>query len=107
MAIGMKDIRAVGRRIAREFHPERVILFGSHARGTANADSDIDVLVVAPFEGSGFRHSLKILNRLDSRLPLDLLTYRPEDVDRRYREGDPLIRDALDHGKVLYAKRDG
>ena len=30
--VNMKDIRAVGRRIAREFRPQRVILFGSHAR---------------------------------------------------------------------------
>ena len=98
----MQDIRAIGRRIAREFRPQRIILFGSHARGTAGADSDVDLLVIASFQGSGFRQSLKILNRLDIRLPVDLIAYRPEDVQRRYIEGDPLIRDALDHGKVLY-----
>ena len=38
--VNMKDIRTIGQRIAREFHPQRVILFGSHARGTAGADSD-------------------------------------------------------------------
>ncbi len=105
--VSMKDIRAVGRRIAREFHPQRVILFGSYARGAARPDSDVDLLVIAPFEGTGFRQSLKILNRLDLRLPLDLIAYRPEDIQRRYVEGDPLIREALDHGKVLYAQRDG
>jgi predicted nucleotidyltransferase len=98
----MKDIRLVGRRIGREFSPQRVILFGSHARGTAREDSDVDLLVVALFEGTGFRKSLEILNRLDVRLPLDLIAYRPEDVERRYREGDPLVREAIDHGKVLY-----
>jgi uncharacterized protein len=103
----MKEIRAVGRRIGREFHPQRVILFGSHARGTANDDSDIDLLIVGPFAGTGFRYSLQILNVLDLRLPIDLITYRPEDIDRRYREGDPLVRDAIDHGRVLYAERNG
>lgn len=102
--VNMKDIRTIGQRIAREFHPQRVILFGSHARGTAGADSDVDLLVIAAFEGTGFRQSLKILDRLDSRLPLDLIAYRPEDVQRRYTEGDPLIREALDHGKVLYGE---
>jgi uncharacterized protein len=102
--VSMKSIRAVGRKIAREFHPERVILFGSYARGTANADSDIDLLVIAPFNGSSFRRSLEILNRLDIRLPVDLIAYRQEDVDRRYAEGDPLIREALDQGKVLYGE---
>jgi len=103
----MNDIEAVGQRIARDFRPERVILFGSHARGTATPDSDVDLLVIGPFEGTGFRHSLKILNQLDLRLPIDLVAYRPEDVQRRYIEGDPLIREALDHGKLLYAQRDG
>jgi uncharacterized protein len=100
----LNDIQMIGRRIAREFHPQRIILFGSHARGTANTDSDVDLLVIASFEGSGFRYSLKILNGLDIRLPVDLIAYRPDEVQRRYAEGDPLIRDALDHGKVLYGE---
>jgi predicted nucleotidyltransferase len=103
----MKDIQTVGRRIAREFRPQRVILFGSHARGSARADSDVDLLVIASFDGTSFRQSLRILNQLDLRLPIDLIAYRPEDVQRRYAEGDPLVREALDHGKVLYAQRDG
>lgn len=97
----------MGRRIGREFRPQRVILFGSHARGAAGPESDVDLLVIAPFEGTGFRQSLKILNQLDIRLPVDLIVYRPEDAQRRYAEGDPLIREMLDHGKVLYAQRDG
>jgi uncharacterized protein len=105
--VSMKDIRAAGQRIAREFCPERVILFGSHARGSARPDSDIDLLVIAPFTGTSFRQSLRILNQLDLRLPIDLIAYRPEDVERRYSEGDPLVREAIDHGKVLYAQQDG
>lgn len=101
----MKEIRTVGRRIAHAFHPERLILFGSYAYGTAREDSDIDLLVIMPFEGTGFRKSLEILNHLDLRLPIDLVTYRPEDAQRRYSEGDPLVREALDRGKVLYAER--
>ncbi len=62
--------------------------------------------MIESFEGTGFRRSLKILNRIDVRLPIDLITYRPEDVERRYAEGDPLVREAIDHGKVLYAQRD-
>jgi len=36
-----------------------------------------------------------------------LLARRPDEVQRRYAEGDPLIREALNHGKILYAQRDG
>lgn len=104
--VTMGQIEDIGRRIGREFHPQRVVLFGSCARDTATGDSDVDLLVVMRFEGSGFRKSLEILNRLDVRFPLDLITRLPEDVDRRYIEGDPVIREAVDKGKVLY-ERDG
>jgi len=102
----MKEIEEVGRRIGREFRPDRVLLFGSYADGTATDDSDVDLLVVLPFEGRPFHKSLEILNRLDVRFPCDLLARSPDDVARRYEQGDPLIREALDRGKVLY-ERDG
>jgi predicted nucleotidyltransferase len=100
--VTMKEIQAIGRRIGREFHPERVILFGSHAHGRARPDSDVDILVILPFRGRGFRKALEILNRLDLSISIDLLARQPADVKRRYAERDPIIRDALDRGKVLY-----
>jgi len=102
--VGMSDIQATADRIVREFDPERVVLFGSHADGTAGRDSDVDLLVVLPFREKPFRKSLEILNAIDVRFPIDLIARPPEDVDRRYREGDPLIREALDRGKVLYER---
>src|SRR5262245_22433554 len=48
--------------IAREFQPDKIILFGSWAYGTLDTDSDIDLLVVMPFEGSPFRQAGTILN---------------------------------------------
>ena len=104
--VTMAEIEDIGRRIGREFDPERVVLFGSHARGTAGEHADVDLLVILAFEGSAFRKSLDILNRIDVRFPLDLIARRPGDVERRYAQGDPLVREALDTGKVLY-ERDG
>jgi len=46
-----RAIHAMVRRIVRQFRPERVILFGSHARGEAGPDSDVDLLVVMPVHG--------------------------------------------------------
>ena len=59
-----------------------------------------------PFEGKNLWKSLEILNRTNPRFPIDLLARRPDDTERRYKEGDPLILEAIDHGKVLY-NRDG
>ncbi len=102
--VTINQIQEVGERIGREFDPQRVVLFGSHARGTAGEDSDVDLLVVMQFQGKSFHKSLEILNRIDVRFPIDLIATRPEDVQRRYAEGDPLIREALDSGKVLYER---
>src|SRR5437016_5482399 len=47
-----KQIHQMVRVIVRQFHPDKIILFGSHARGEAGPDSDIDLLVVMPIRGS-------------------------------------------------------
>ena len=65
---------------------------------------DVDLLVVLPFEGTGFRKSLEILNRVDPDFSVDLLARRPDDTARRYSEGDPLIREALDRGRIMYER---
>ncbi|MGA7579633.1 MAG: nucleotidyltransferase domain-containing protein [Desulfobaccales bacterium] len=98
------SIRKLCDHIVRDFQPERIILFGSYAHGNPTPDSDVDLLVVLPFEGKNLRKSLEILNRTNPRFPIDLLARRPDDTERRYREGDPLIREALDYGKVLYER---
>jgi len=99
-----KKIAELSDRIVREFRPEKIILFGSYAYGEPGPDSDVDLLVVLPFEGTGFRKSVEILNRVAPDFPVDLRARRPEDTARRYIEGDPLIREALDHGKVVYER---
>ncbi len=95
-------IQEAVRRIVSDFHPERIILFGSYAYGVPTPDSDVDLLVILPFSGKPLRQSVAILERIDGRFPVDLLARRPDDTARRYAEGDPLIREALDRGRVLY-----
>jgi len=102
--ITMDDIRNLASRIAREFDPQRIVLFGSYASGRPSPDSDVDLLVVLPFKGKNFQMSLEILNRLDPPFTVDILARQPADTERRYALGDPLIREALDNGLVLYER---
>jgi predicted nucleotidyltransferase len=102
--ITQQNIRDLCERIVQEFQPEKIILFGSYASGNPTPDSDVDLLVVLPFAGKNFHKSLEILNRTNPLFPIDLLARDPQDTERRYQEGDPLIREALDHGKVLYER---
>ena len=100
--IKLSVIRDLSRRIAREFKPQRIVLFGSYAHGHPTSDSDVDLLVILPFRGSALRKAVEILNRINPDFPVDLLARRLDDTRRRHAEGDPLIRDALDRGIVLY-----
>ena len=104
LAPSPEAVQGLADRIAGEYHPDKVILFGSRAYGTPHADSDVDLLVILSFEGKTSRKSVEILDYLNVFFPLDIVVRRPEDVERRYREGDPLIREALDRGKVLYER---
>ena len=102
--VDQDQIFALSDRIARQFHPERIILFGSYAYGSPRADSDVDLLIIMPFEGKSRDKRLEIWRQAVPPFPTDILVRRPEDTRRRYEEWDPLIREALDKGKVLYER---
>ena len=95
-------IEEFGRRIGEEFGADRVILFGSYAKGDANPDSDVDILVIGSFEGRSVDKSVEIRMKLRPGFPLDLLVRTPEKVRERIEMGDAFMREILDQGKVLY-----
>jgi predicted nucleotidyltransferase len=97
-----KSIEDLGRGIAEGFHPERIILFGWHARGTAQDDSDVDLLVVMPFKGNAIHQSVAIIQRLNPKFSLDILARTPEEIQRRLQWRDPFIEEILRQGEVLY-----
>jgi predicted nucleotidyltransferase len=93
------------KRIVKRFHPERVILFGSHARGEAGPDSDVDLLVVMEFEGAARDTALEIRVALhDILVPKDIIVTRPEDFTWRKEIVGTIEWPAAREGKVLYAR---
>jgi predicted nucleotidyltransferase len=100
--ITQRKIRRLSERIAREFHPERVILFGSRARGHTRGDSDVDLLVVMQYKGHSARMSAEILNRIEPEFGVDLLVRTPEELRRRLALRDPFLGEIMRSGKILY-----
>jgi uncharacterized protein len=93
------------KRIVKEFHPERIVLFGSYARGDAGPDSDVDLLVVMPVEGCKLEKRLDIRRALHSfAVPLDVVVTRPEEFAWRKEVVGTLEWPAAREGKVLYAR---
>jgi hypothetical protein len=93
---------AFTQQLVEQYAPEKVILFGSLARGEGRWDSDADILVVMPFEGRHLAMIRDMRQHCPAPFPLDLLVRRPEEVEIRYRGGDPVVRAAVDHGEVLH-----
>lgn len=104
--VTMEQIERLGRDIGREFHPDRVVLFGSYARGTATRDSDVDLLVVLPCEAKPVQKSVEIRLKLRPQFPLDLLVRTPQKLLERLAMGDDFMREVLEEGKVLYEADD-
>ncbi len=98
----MAYIRNICHRIAEAYHPDKIILFGSHAYGTPTPESDVDLLVVMDFEGHPFDQSAKIRQELDLITPLDLLVRTPKEVIWRLEDGDMFMLDIFCRGKVMY-----
>jgi predicted nucleotidyltransferase len=100
-----KEVRQMVRRIVSRFHPERIILFGSHARGDARPDSDVDLLVVLPFSGSKHEKQTEIRLALrDIRIPMDIVVTTPEEFLWRKEVPGTIERPAAREGKLLYAR---
>ena len=98
-------IKEMVRRIVERFNPEKVILFGSYARGTAGPDSDVDLLVVMRVSGAKRKTQLQIRTALhDIRLPKDVIVCDAAEFDWRKEVVGTIEWPAAREGKVLYAK---
>jgi predicted nucleotidyltransferase len=98
-----KLIQAMVERIVERFKPEKVILFGSHARGQGSADSDADLLVVMNIISSKRQQAVQIdLALAGILLPADIIVVTPEDLERNRDCIGSIIREAIREGQVLY-----
>ena len=93
------------RRIVEAVHPDKIILFGSHARGQAGPDSDVDLMIIAPSEAPRHRRTGPILRALRGILfPKDIVWYTQEEIDDWRGVRSHLVSRVMDEGRLLYEK---
>ncbi len=93
------------RRIVDRFDPERIILFGSSARGNVGPDSDVDLLVVMRVKGLKHKKQIQIRVALhDIRIAKDIIVTTPEDFEWRKEIPGTIEYPAVKEGRVLYAR---
>ena len=101
--ITKEQIQAVADKIAKEFQPEKIILFGSYAWGKPHADSDIDLCIVKKTYDSR-----DLARQIDSALsprifPIDLLVYAPSVLKEKIEVDHNLfLEDVVKNGRILY-----
>ena len=95
-------------RIVQRFNPVRIILFGSHARGEARWDSDLDLLVVLP-EAPNLRQAAVAIMSLLRDLPVskDVIVSTPEHLAQRGQVNGLVYKAALEEGRVIYEHTGG
>lgn len=91
-------------RVLRVFPATRsVVLFGSHARGTERADSDIDLLVVVPTELRPAERGARIGEALwDLGVATDIVVVTPEELERLREWRSSVVAHAIREGRVLH-----
>lgn len=105
-AVTESEIQGFCRKLADLYHPVRITLFGSHARGDARPDSDVDLLVEMDYTGSSLAMAGKMLCAVDTIFSVDILVRPPGKMRERALMGDQFASEILRTGKVVYENID-
>lgn len=97
-------LRKISERLKKEYHAEKVILYGSYARGDATEHSDVDLFVVAPTNERFFERMATVrglIRDLRNGWPVSPIVLTPEEVEKRRSKGDQFIEQILEEGIIL------
>jgi len=100
-------LRRVVEKIRRDYDPEKIILFGSYARGEPSEDSDIDLFIVKETDKrpiDRFVEVSEITYERGLKAIISPLIYTPEEVQERLDLGDDFVEEVLSKGRLVYAK---
>lgn len=100
-----QTIQGAVERIVAAANPTRVILFGSYARGEANEDSDLDLMVVESAVVNRVREMARLrdaVGRMD--IGVDVLVYSEAEFDERRHWLSSVVRWAVEEGRVMYER---
>lgn len=96
----------VTKTIVERFRPRRIMVFGSHARGEAGPDSDLDLFIEMDTPRRPPERAIEISKAFGLRpWPMDIVVYTPEEVRRLRRINGTLLSVIEREGKVLYEQR--
>lgn len=96
------EINSIKEQLVKKYKPEKIILFGSAARGETTPDSDLDFLIIKRVRDDPYERMVKVYGLVDKNMAADFLIYTPREFRERLELGDPFIKTILEEGRVLY-----
>lgn len=104
MPVSESKLSEITHRLVAGLHPRQIILFGSHAWGTPDTDSDVDLLIILDkSDEPPHRRAQKAYRSvLGARVPCDLLVHTVEEVEAARQVPASLLRRIVEEGRVLY-----
>lgn len=97
----MERIKLISERLKKEYKAERVILFGSYAKGEQTGDSDVDLFIIAPSKERFYERmatALRITRDLYRGIPISFIILRPDELEEKKRKKDQFINEILKNG---------
>ncbi len=101
--VSQEVLNEAARRLVEKFHPEKIILFGSQACGTADNKSDIDLLVISPIKEKRRKLMIEMLRVLtELKYAFDIIILTREEYERDQKIPGTIGRYASTEGKIIY-----
>jgi len=89
----------------KKYEPEKIILFGSFARGEIDEYSDIDLVIIKNEKKPFIERLGEVIMYIRKELyPVDILVYTPDEFEEMKKNSNPFIEEVLKDGKVIYEK---
>ena len=97
-----REIDYISKQIAQKYKPQKIILFGSAARGEFTPDSDLDFFIIKDDPRPGGERIYEVSGMFEHSMATDVLVYTPAEVEQSLKWGDPFVKEILSSGKTIY-----
>ncbi|MCF6183087.1 MAG: nucleotidyltransferase domain-containing protein [Bacteroidales bacterium] len=103
--ITREQINNIIEKIAENYAPEKIIIFGSYAKGEQKADSDLDILVIKNTKERFFERVRAVRKAIQPQIiPMDILVYTPEEFEQKKEMINHIVYIINKEGKIFYER---
>lgn len=100
-----KEVNNIANQIKEKYKPDKIILFGSSAKGNVTENSDIDMLIIKDTNKRRVERIREVLSIVDYDIPFEPVVFTNEELQKRLALNDFFIKNILKEGKILYGQK--